>query len=254
MKRILLLIGIIILLSFEAKSQSIRLLNEQENEDITGDTVTVQYEPGDDHGYTEISIFIHVKNTSSKSMEMCVKKTEFNIANDEFHSFCFAGYCYDSSRFVSQYTSIVDPDSIDVSFSGHYRFDDLLHKPTVSLVAYTFYDVSNPSDSAIVYVKYRTLLPDGIDEYTCCSTGLFQAKPDPAYDNVSINYQLNMFQNGKTRLVVSNIMNPNVMEQQITENNGEINLDVSKWLPGVYFYSIIVGKDVIKTNKLVVIH
>lgn len=254
MKIILNIIVIFLILSSTVKPQSIKLMDESEINDITGDTVTVQFVPGIYHGWTEISIYIHAKNISSKSIELGAKKTEFSIAADEYHSFCFAGNCFDSSTFISPYTEIVPADVMDSSFSGHFYFDDLLHKPKVSLVAYTFYDVNNPSDSSIVYVQYNTMITIGIEANPWSSTSLFTAAPNPAYNIINFNYKMDKSLIGHARFIITNNIGTQVLEQKINENNFEISLDIGKWASGIYFYTIIDGNNKIKTNKFIVMH
>jgi hypothetical protein len=142
-------------------SQSFKIRDHYGNI-VNKDTVAVIFHPGSNHGWTELAIDLYIQNISSSVKTLVVKKTEYDMRNDEYHAICFGGTCFDSTTFISPFKDPVNPGGIDSTFSGHYRFDDLLHPPGKCLVAYTFFDDSDKNDSAIVYIEYNTLEKSGI--------------------------------------------------------------------------------------------
>jgi hypothetical protein len=142
-------------------SQSFKIRDHYGNM-VNKDTVAVIFHPGVNHGWTELAIDLYIQNISSSVKTLVVKKTEYNMRKDEYHAICFGGTCFDSTIFISPFKDPVNPGNIDSTFSGHYRFDDLLHPPGKCLVAYTFFDDADKNDSAIVYIEYNTLEKSGI--------------------------------------------------------------------------------------------
>jgi hypothetical protein len=222
---------------------------------VNGDTIEVVFHPGTDHGWTELKVEFYLKNISNDTLETGFKKKEFTRKSDEYHSFCFAGNCVDSSTYISPYHAIIAPGRTDSSFSGHFRFDDTLHVPNKCLVSYTFYDVNNTSDSAIVYVIYNTLYQSGVAEYVKANVFLSDAMPNPANEILNFNYQLfNTASSHQTYLIISNNLGECQQKQLLTQDIGSISISTINWKPGIYYYSIVNGNAVLAYHKCIVIH
>jgi hypothetical protein len=222
---------------------------------VTGDTIDVVFLPGPDHGWTELTVEVFLKNISNDTLEAGLKKKEFTRKFDEYHSFCFAGNCVDSSTHTSPYHAMIVPGGVDSSFSGHFRFDDLLHVPNKCLVSYTFYNVNNPADSAIVYVSYNTMLQSGVSDYSSNNAFLSNAFPNPVNDFLNFNYNLlNTISSKQAYLVISNTLGQCQRKQLLTEDIGSISINTSDWKPGVYYYSILSGNVRLAYHKCIIIH
>ncbi len=236
-------------------AQSLKL-KDQSGKDVAGDTLAVVFHPGPNHGWTELSIFIYPLNISDSALTVGLKKTEYNMHFDEYHAFCFGGSCYDSTTFVSPYNIFLESGKMDSSFSGHYRFDDLLHMPNECLVAYTFFNANNTADSAIVYVNYNTKLHlVGIQNHLESNKISSKAWPNPANEMLYMNYQFNtnVFSNYLT-IIISNSLGEIICKQIISPNNNIVSFETKDWSPGFYYYSVVSGNGSIPTGKFVITH
>ena len=245
---------LLFLLSFRSNSQSLRVMDVN-GTDVTGDTVEVIYQPGQYHGWTEISVEVFPVNIGSNTLELGAKKIEFNHQADEYHAFCFAGTCLPDFTFISPFTDILQAGQTDSTFSGHFRFDDTLHTPSVSRVAYVFYNVNNPADSAIVYVHYNTLLQSGIEDYDQSNLFLSEAWPNPANDAVNFSYRVE--QGGSNEhfdVLISAITGEHMRKEVLVQKDGTLLLDTKALTPGVYNCVVVSGAFSGKARKFIVVH
>lgn len=234
--------------------QSLKLLDKS-GKDITGDTLMVVFNPGTEHGWTELSIAIYIKNTSNGLLSIGSKKTEFNIQPDEYHSFCFAGFCFDSSTFISPFNSDVKSGELDSSFSGHYRFDDLLHIPNECLVAYTFFNTNNTADSAIVYVIYNTKIhPVGLQKFAEPIKNSVLVWPSPNTNILNIRYDLIPVNiDNKPIIQIINSLGEIIVSQILENNKGLISFETNTWKEGIYYYTFSGDYLNIKPGKFIVL-
>lgn len=157
---------------------------------VNNDTITVVEGGVQQPPFTELICYLYAENNSNTVMNMGLKQTEFVLSANASHSICFAKLCYPSSVYVLPVTAMVPPTGIDSGFSGHYTFDKLVHMPATDLVAYTFFDADNPTDSAIVYVKYNTLTaPPSSNVATVAAEAGINIYPNPATDVLHVNME-----------------------------------------------------------------
>lgn len=240
-------IGIVVM-ALNAYSKNIEIYDKG-GKRVNGDTVLVAYQPSSDHGWMELSIYFNLKNNTSKPMSIGVRKREFNIRFDEYHSFCLAGFCYDSSVFISTYEAVLGAGAIDSSFSGHFRFDNLKHPPGVCIVAYTFYDINNPNDSSFVYVNFDTRLSASDIGWNFQTHKRILAYPNPTKNNFYLELEE---------------INPESKFQIFSTNGQEVLcfplfgldkykvIDVSALTPGIYFYRFINSQLFYEAGRIVI--
>lgn len=238
---------------YQSNAKNIELFNKKGIR-VDGDTVLVAFHPSTDHGWTEIYVYLDVRNNTASAMTMRVKKTELKIRSDEYHSFCFANFCYDSSVYVSLYSAVVDPGKTDSSFSGHFRFDDLLHPPGECIVAYTFFNVNDPGDSSIVYVKYNTAMFTGVAEATVSDLSGSILFPNPANNFVTFNSGNIHSVLESAKLRICNTSGKEIISIPISEWKEGQMINISDLPSGVYFYSIVRRENAGLWKKLVVIN
>ena len=117
------------------------------------------------------------------------------------------------------------------------------------LIEYHFYDERNPEDKYIfeVYFKHSG---ESVVDYN--SVEVFSnAYPNPANNVVSFNY--NMPLDAQTASVaIYNMMGQEVVRQDVNVGGSRMDINVSDLTDGVYFYSLIVNNQTVKTNKLVI--
>ncbi len=226
------------------------IIFDHSGKQVNNDTLTVAFHPNPDHGWTEIYVDLYVKNNSDSGAFFIARKSEFNLRNDEYHSICFAGFCFDSSVYTAPYPAIINARRIDSSFSGNFRFDDLTHPPGLCVVAYTFYHENDNADSAIVYVRYDTKTFTGLAENQTSPGKNFRCYPNPATGKLFISFD-HLQSVSKLNLSINNSLGQAVLSQVVTDNNNT-SLDISAIPPGIYLLTICDGAEVLWNERVVV--
>jgi hypothetical protein len=239
-----------LIFSYNLYSQHL-ILRDKEGKQVNNDTVEVLFYPTGNHGWTEITSEIYIENTTDDTLAVGFRKVQYNpIKAQEYHSFCFAGFCFDSSTYIAPYPTIILPKTIDSSFSGHYRFDDLLHEPGTYLVSYQFYNVNDSLDTATVYVIYNTLHQVEIEENTAEISNL-NAFPNPAIDQITIAYQLPN-NSEDYYLFVTNVFGQCIYQQSLHQEKEAININTKGWTSGMYVYRIVRNNKTIVGKKFLI--
>ena len=104
----------------------------------------------------------------------------------------------------------------------------------------------------------------GYDDWTLCIPPPFQPKklrnnklpvaldlklqPNPAFDQVTIVYQTPSVES--ISITVQNAQGKVVFQQEVLPENGNINLDISTWASGVYFFTIKIEGGIMRSEKL----
>ena len=186
-----------------------------------------------------------VKNNSTKSISIKVKKTELSIVNGSENYFCWY-QCYIPSIFVSPDSILFSPGTTNTNFSGDYKSHGYRG---ASYIMYTFFDMHNTNDSIAFVAKYVAGSGVGI-ENAQAKAKVSNIYPNPARNTISLNYDLNGAQ--YAQFEIYNILGSLVKTIEIEETSGLLNIDVTDLNNGVYFYSFIVNDKVITSKKLVI--
>lgn len=240
MKKIALTI-ILALFATASFSQSIKLFYEAEE---VGDTLNLFIERMND----ESTIWLSVKNNTSDSLYITVAKEVLSELPDSFNTFCL-GNCYDPSVMVSPSTLNLAAGESSTNDQFHLVYYPANQYGTTS-VKYRFYDERINEIPREVVVNYVTG-EDGIEEPVTAK--LFNAYPNPATSNVTIQYDLAGRTIGNNaQIVITSLVGNRVIAQPINNASGKTNIDLSNLVAGIYFYSIEVNGQAISTKKLIV--
>lgn len=79
-----------------------------------------------------------------------------------------------------------------------------------------------------------------------------QVHPNPASGSVAFDYTLDKHGTGNTSLKIFDVSGQQVFETGLSGERGEINLDISTWTSGMYFYAISCNRAVIESGKFIV--
>ena len=93
------------------------------------------------------------------------------------------------------------------------------------------------------YFRYET---NSVEENL--SNMLSNAYPNPASNFVNFDVEMQNVQSAS--IAIYNMMGQEVVRQDI--NDSHVSINVSDLTDGIYFYSLIVNNETVKTNKLVV--
>ena len=193
----------------------------------------------------ELVIDLDVINTTDADINV-VLEMESDPSNPTQDYFCW-GTCYMPGVLSGSNTVVAGSEGI---FNGHCGFYDtdwnVLPVGSEAKVTYTFYDERNQDVkySFVVNFKYQ---PDAVEEI---NTIFSNAYPNPANNTVSFDYEM---QNANSAAVaIYNMMGQEVVRQDLNLGNSRVDINVSDLNEGVYFYSLIVNNQTVKTNKFVV--
>ena len=162
---------------------------------------------------------------------------------------CF-GSCYGPA--ITTFTRTLAASAVD-TFSGHCMFLDndgnTLPAGTVINVVYTFFDERNPEEKYTFNVNFKYSL-EAIADFN--SVEVFSnAYPNPANNTVSFDYNM-PFDVNSASVAIYNMMGQEVVRQNLNLGGSRADINVSDLNEGVYFYSLIVNNQTVKTNKFVV--
>lgn len=226
--------------SMTAFSQSIQLFY---NNDAVGDTLNITIDRLND----ESTIWLSVKNNTSDSLYVTVAKEVISELSGSYNTFCL-GNCFDPAITTS-------PTTLDLA-AGESSTNDQFHlvyfpanQEGVTTVKYSFYDQRINEIPTVVVVNYITG-GVGIKDETITAK-VFNAYPNPATSNVTIQYDL-AGHSTDARIVITSLVGNKVYTLPLSNPSGKASIDISNLVAGIYFYSIEANGQVISTKKLIV--
>ena len=232
---------ILAVFSMTAFSQSIQLFYNNEE---ASDTLNIFIDRLND----ESTIWISVKNNTSDSLYVTVHKEVLSELEGSFNTFCL-GNCFDPSVTTSPTTLNLAAGESSTNDQFHFVYFPANQFGTTT-VKYQFYDERINEIPRDLVVNYITQV-DGIEEPVTAK--LFNAYPNPASSNVTIQYDLS----GRTavndaRIVITSLVGNKVYTQPLNNTSGKASIDISNLVAGIYFYSIEANGQIISTKKLIV--
>lgn len=208
---------------------------------------------GDVDEMQEIAFAMNIINNGSEAVSLTCERTVVSITDGASNNFCF-GNCFPdnvSSTVVSiEPISSMDPDSpyYPYEFSAHFKpYDqntwEMLPEGAELTVQYTFTVEGGEPMTFEFYFLYDT---NDVEENF--SNMLSNAYPNPASNFVNFDVEMQNVQSAS--IAIYNMMGQEVIRQDI--NDSHVSINVSDLTDGIYFYSLIVNNETVKTNKLVV--
>lgn len=239
MKKILLLTTFIALMTGLVFAQTFKI-ETLENLDVTNSSVNMQ---SNDLDLVLDKVF-QVTNISNQTVELYVKKREAILTAGSSSYFCL-GLCYAPTANFSDTIQLCSGCVLEglTEFSVHFRPRGYAGE---SQVVYTIIPVSNEADSVTVTMNY-SIGEIGAPEFKPLQSVLY---PNPASSVVSIEYPFKA--TTKNFIKISNVLGSEVKRLPISNPSGVNSFTVADLMPGVYFYTIYDGGNVVKTNRLVI--
>ena len=230
-----------------AGSQSIQIQDEN-GVDISGSTITFQ---GDNSAFNVITGHLLIKNVSANDLDVKIKRYETSVVSGTQDYFCWF-LCYasmdagvnplfpTSSQSAYNHSRTVEADSVDDALSVYHRPETNVG---VSTYRYVAFDGNNPNDSAFVDVIFDVGYV-GVPEIDDIKTVHY---PNPASANLTI--KLDKYDNNMSIQVVD-MLGKKV--KSVPVNGNQVNINVTEFKNGVYFYSVVSDKGVLLTRKFLV--
>ena len=242
MKKFLLSLVLLAVVSF-ASAQS-TLLFEHEGEVVEPQKFQVI---GNVNDFMEMAFEMNVTNVTDTDLNIVCER-EILSSTGGSNYFCW-GACLgpniDSGSFLTN-------PGVPSIFSAHFmplnENWELVEGLELS-IKYHFYDERNPEDKYTFEVYFRYDV-DAVEDYS--SVEVFSnAYPNPASNVVSFDYNM-PFDAQSASVAIYNMMGQEVIRQDVNVGGSRMSINVSDLTDGVYFYSLIVNNQAVKTNKLVV--
>ena len=213
---------------------------------VSGTTVEMWADTG-----SIIAAEFNVKNKSNASKEVKLKKVEQVIVPGAQNYYCW-DVCYGFPAPDLAGTLTVDANGVTEGL--HLMADyNPLGNLGVSSIMYVFFDESTPSDTAYVIVNYHATAVGITERSIQEKNSISNAFPNPSSSFFSLNYKMeNDAQTGKIR--IHNMLGAVVKELELMDKQGTLIIPTSSLSSGLYFYSFLVGNDVVSTKRLTVAH
>ena len=201
----------------------------------------------------ELSFAMNVINNGSESVSVTCEREVIAITEGAGNNFCFGG-CFPDETSSTEVTiepiSSMDPNNpyYPYEFSAHFKpYDpmtwELMPEGAELTVQYTFTERGGEPMTFEFYFRYET---NSVEENL--SNMLSNAYPNPASNFVNFDVEMQNAQSAS--IAIYNMMGQEVVRQDI--NDSHVSINVSDLTDGIYFYSLIVNNETVKTNKLVV--
>lgn len=211
---------------------------------------------GDVDDMQELKFAMNVINNGSEAVGVTCERTVISITDGAGNNFCF-GNCFPDNVSTTEVTiepiSSMDPENPNYpyEFSAHFKpfYADtweMMPYGTEMTVQYTF---STRDGEPMTFEFYFRYDDDSVEENF--SNVFSNAYPNPATSVVSFDYNL-PFEAQTAAVAIYNMMGQEVVRENINVGGSRLDLNVSDLTDGVYFYSLIVNNQAVKTNKLVI--
>ena len=221
---------------------SLALSNDDGDLENNG-ALIISGDPGDE----ALVSHVYATNESTKDIDVKIRRIETHMPQGTSSYFCWA-QCYPPATNVSPTAMTIAIGETNTNFSGDYLPSGIEAEATIS---YVFFDENDLSDFSTINVTY-VASPVGIEQNDLNSIYLSNAYPNPASTVVSLDYDLNDVNDAK--LVIYNLLGSVVKDVQITDAMGKLKVNITDLDDGIYFYSLLVKNETLKTQKLVVKH
>ena len=198
----------------------------------------------------ELSFVMNVINNGTDAVSMTCERTIVSITDGAGNNFCF-GNCFPDDASFTEVTidpiSGIDPNMpyYPYEFSAHFKpYDamtwEMLPEGAELTVQYTFTERGGEPMTFEFYFRYDT---SSVDENV--SKLFSNAYPNPASNFVNFDCEMQ-----NATIAIYNMMGQEVIRQDV--NDSHVSINISDLTDGIYFYSVIVNGEAVKTSKLVV--
>jgi len=243
MKKLLLSFAIISGFSFYSYSQGLTLFDSGFGT-ITNTTVTINITTS---STTNTQVFVRNNGTSTKDVK--VKRTIFTVAGTDVTNFNWSSYSETASTNTASFpVSITAGQTLTFASGGFQATFTSGTSAITRYVHYTFYDITNPTDSAGVTLKYVATV--GIDEQSANNV-VVNTYPNPAVDLLTVNYSIEKDYK-VAKLVIFDVLGKAVKEIPLNEKKDNFKISVEQLNAGVYFCAFYVDEKAIVTRKIMV--
>jgi hypothetical protein len=234
----------LVLLAFAGMASAQTLFFEYEGEEVQPGSFSVVAPINE---MMELAFEMNITNLSDTDLNIVCERS-IKSENVGSNYFCW-GSCL--APHIDKGSCITNP-GVPSLFSAHFMPINENWEAVLGMeitIEYTFYDERNP-DEKYVFEVYFKHSGESVVDYS--SEEIFSnAYPNPARDVVSFDYNM-PFDAQSASVAIYNMMGQEVIRQDVNVGSSRLNINVSDLTDGVYFYSLIVNNQAVKTNKLII--
>ncbi len=242
--KVIFLFGILlILLTNIAASQSLRILNEEDDNADVSDS-TLSYTGSVEQQYGTIEAHFTVLNDGGQSIDVKVKKYYVNIVSGTGNDFCWNGTCLSSSTMLSPVAVTLAPGASADDFDTHYH---CMGNEGTSTIRYTAFDINNPSDSVSLTINY-TAEPTGIEDKSS-NVVVSDLYPNPSHQYTAVDYDLPA--GSELKVIIYDIIGKKI-KGFTCFNKGSLTIDLAELQQGTYICRYLVDGAITDTQKLII--
>lgn len=190
--------------------------------------------------------YLTVTNTSSKSINVKVRMVNETPEMESIPYFCWT-LCYPPHITESPESIQIGPGESNSSFAAYIIPNSIVGQTKLK---FEFYDEQNPEDKLVYRVTFNT---DG----TVSVRNVTQAKaavsvsPLPVRDIARFDYTLPTTARA-AELTIYNLVGNPVATYRLADKSGVVAVDMARFSPGMYFYSITADGQRIASKKFVI--
>jgi hypothetical protein len=190
--------------------------------------------------------YVWVTNGSTANIDVMCRKIIIDTVPGSENTYCWAGSCYPPDVYLSLDATPIGAGQTDkVSFIGEYNPKNHVG---ITIVRYSFFDRSNPSDSTWFDAHYQAF-PLGIEDMKA-GVSISNPYPNPANSYAVCDYAIPA--GIDAQIILRNLLGTTLQEIPLTDLTGKVKLDTGQFPEGIYFYSVVIDGKVAATRKLVV--
>jgi len=116
-------------------------------------------------------------------------------------------------------------------------------------VEYTFYVTEAPEEDFIKFIqKYYIGIPSSVGDTDFSTDNISAPYPNPANNVTTVDYN----NSTSSELILYNSSGEKVDSYSMPAGDGKIMLPLSGLAPGAYFYTLVNGGEIVKTERLVI--
>ncbi|MDR0206576.1 MAG: T9SS type A sorting domain-containing protein [Bacteroidales bacterium] len=233
-------------LAFFGYSQSFQI-SDKDGNPYSNDHIISAVITEDDLDFGEYKIFLNVRNLTSETLRMNILPKALALNENLKAYVCCFGSCYDD---LSEISGQIEANEID-EFSLHLVPDTCLCYFGLAQLTLEFWSDAEQADKVKIYVNIE-MKPLGLKD-TNLADYQITVFPNPVSSQSTLHVSYSLPEhNNNHQLVFRNILGKLIFSTPLHSFENNIQIDVTAFSSGVYFYSIENSKQILATRKLIV--
>jgi len=181
-------------------------------------------------------------------MQVMMKKEEITMLPGGSSSICWAGYCYGPEIMVSIFPLTMLPGETVSGCFAHFGPNGCRGE---TVIRWTFFSESDPSDSMSVTVHYSTF-PSALANLPDSPGSMGIAGPIPADNRIILRHSIPPGKEG--RIELRNQAGQIVIDSGTIFLSGTVVFNSGELSSGIYFCTLVVDRKRVMTRKVPVYH